>query len=325
MKLRKHQELLWLEEMERRGGLTAEGQQELKHKRAGFQGEEAFGHIVRQMLPTNWQLLQDIRLKTTGGEIQVDAILVNNLGLTVFEVKNYTADYHYSQGRWQVNGRPKYHDDFLQLERTAGLLEQLLKQKGFNVPIQKYVVYINEEDSVEIDDATLPYLKRAKLRRFIKDAINHCQIAPHQSYDRESDWLVSQHQADERRLTLRADDYATIKRGIYCEQCESFDHVYHRFHIQCSNCHHKESKEKAILRMACAYGILFPYEALAAIELKWFIGESIGYSSIVRTLRKHFDKSPHTRKYINKQLTYNDLFPDTSFKYGEKSPDSSSF
>lgn len=318
MKLRKHQDLLWLEEMEKRGGLTLEGQRELKHKQAGFLGEHEFGAIMRQYLPKNWQLLQDIRLKTPSGEIQIDAILVNNLGLTVFEVKNYTADYHYKEGRWQVNGRLKYHDDFLQLERTVGLLSQLLKQNGFKLPIQNYVVYINEEDTVEIDDETLPYLKRAKLRRFIKEAIENCQIAPHQSYERLSNWLVSQHQADDRRLTLTEEEFAKIKKGIYCVNCASFDIEFQRYHAKCCSCHYTESREKAIVRTICDYGILFPYEDLTAIEVGRLIGPTICYSAIYQTLAKYFKRLPHSRKYCNGQLPLNELFSEISFRYNDK-------
>ncbi len=320
MKLQKHRDLLWLEEMQKRGGLTLEGQRDLKNKRGGFQGEDEFGKIMRQCMLEHWQLLQDVHLKTFSGEIQIDAILVNNLGFTVFEVKNYTADYQYSQGRWQVNGRLKYHDGFLQLERTTGLLKQLLQQNGFKLPMLNYVVYINEEDTVEIDDDSLPYLKRSKLHRFIKDTIDKCQKAPNKNYQRESEWLLNQHQTDERRLTLTADSYQKIKKHPYCVACTSFDIETHRYHIHCLSCHHKESKEKMIVRSICCYGILFPYEQLTAAELTRFLGPTINYSTLLRTLAKNFTRIPHTTKYKNEQLEFEQLFLETSFRYIDNKP-----
>ena len=140
MELRKHQELLWLEEMEKRGGLKEEGLRELQLRRKGYEGEADFGHLLHDYLPNNWLFIQDLRLKSVAGELQIDALLVNPLGLTVFEVKNYTADYQYSEGSWRVNGRAKVHNDFQQLERTVALLRQLLEQNGFKVPIEQYVV-----------------------------------------------------------------------------------------------------------------------------------------------------------------------------------------
>lgn len=302
MELRKHQELLWLEEMEKRGGLKEEGLRELQLRRKGYEGEADFGHLLHDYLPNNWLFIQDLRLKSVAGELQIDALLVNPLGLTVFEVKNYTADYQYSEGSWRVNGRAKVHNDFQQLERTVALLRQLLEQNGFKVPIEKYVVYINEQDSVEIDDPTLPFLKRATLRRFVKEAIKQCQIASNQRYDKESDWLLSQHIDDERRFTLSDDEFASLKKGIYCVNCYTFDVTVSRYEICCRHCQFVEGREKATVRSICDYGLLFPYRDLCVVDLREFIGPPTNYNYILKILAKHFTKKPSANRYINPQL-----------------------
>lgn len=318
MELQKHQDLLWLEELEKRGGLTADQQRELNYKRLGFRGEDEFGQLMRRYMPSDWQLLQDVRLKTIAGEIQMDAVLLNNLGLSVFEVKNYTADYHYSAGRWQVNGRPKHHDDFQQLERTAGLLTQQLQRNGFNLPVHQYVVYINEEDTVEIDDESLPFIKRAKLRRFINLSIDNCQSAPYQTYPRETEWLLSQHQPDDRRLTLSDGEFTELKKGIYCVNCHSFELECDRYHVHCRSCRYSESKEKAIVRTICDYGILFPYRGLTPIELARFMEPSVPYKNLFFVLSKHFVKQPNKGQYINPQSSFKTHFPNLAFHYKDK-------
>lgn len=265
MQLQKHQQLLWLEEIEKRKGLIGSEQRELKQMQAGFSGEEYFGRYLRNLIPKDWVLLQDIRVKILNGEIQIDAILINNLGLTLFEVKNYTADYQYSDGRWKVNGKVKYHNDFLQLDRTVDLLKVHMQLHGFNNPVSSFIVYINEEDTVEIDDPSLPFIKHAKLGRFIKKMMKDCQQAPTHNFQREAEWLLSQHQNDERRLSLTDDRFATIEKGIYCVACNSFNIDCDRYHVYCNDCHFSESKEKALVRTICDYGILFPFRNLSEV------------------------------------------------------------
>lgn len=315
MILKKQQQLQWLEEMDRRQALTVDEKQDLTHRQIGFAGEESLGQILRALIPSDWFLVQDVRLKMFSGEIQLDAVLFNGLGLTVFEVKNYIADYDYSNGQWKVNGRVKYHNDFQQLDRTVGLLSQELRRNGFELPIHKYVVYINEDDTVEIDDLTLPFLKRAKLRRYVKQAISDCQHKPVQSFQREADWLLGQHQADERRYSLTADRFVTLRKGIYCSKCGSFDLGHSRFHVTCPHCHYSESKEKAVLRTICAYGVLNPYKDLSVCDLMEFIGRDIAYSTVYYTLGKFFTKRPNSARFLNPQISFDNRHDQTSFKY----------
>lgn len=318
MQLQKHQQLLWLEEMEKRKGLTTSEQRELKQMQAGFNGEEYFGKYMRNFIPKDWILLQDLRLKTINGEIQIDAILITNLGLTLFEVKNYSADYHYNDGRWKVNGKVKYHNDFLQLDRTVGLLRFHMQQHGINIPVDSFVVYINEEDSVEIDDPTLPFIKHAKLGRFVKNTLKDCQQAPTQTYHRETEWLISQHQVDERRLSLTDDRFATIQKGVHCVACNSFDIAGDRYHIYCNSCQFSESKEKAIIRTICDYGILFPFRNLSVPDLMTFLSPNTNYNTLFLILKRHFHRKSNSNHYINRQLNYNAQFPELTFRFKDR-------
>lgn len=318
MTLRKHQELLWLEEVALRGGLRDEWQRELLQKRTGYQGEADFGQLMRLHMPKHWLLIQDLRLKTLGGEIQIDALLVNHLGLTVFEVKNYSADYQYISGSWHVNGRKKYHDDFKQLDRTAGLLSQLLQQNGFKVPMKQFVVYINEQDSVEIDDASLPFLKRATIRRFVTGEIKRGHIAPNQNYRRESDWLIQQHVEDDHRLSLSEAEYLKVEKGIYCANCQSFSLESTRYHLRCRDCHYAESKEKAVVRTICDYGLLFPYKDLNVGELKEFVGDVVTRKYLYKLLPKYFKSKENSNQYDNPALPLDHSELNINFQYADK-------
>lgn len=156
---------------------------------------------------------------------------------------------------------------------------------------KKIVIYINEQDTVEIDNPTLPYLKRAMLHRFIKGAINSCQVAPNQTYDEEVDWLIKQHLEDERRLNLTEEEFADIKKGIYCVKCASFAIEMKGNHFHCQNSHFGEAKEKAIVRTIYDYSLLFPYRNLNIVELIVFIGPNISRKYLYAILVNHFNKN----------------------------------
>lgn len=313
--LYKTQAHYWLEEMYVRQALDEKEQQDLKYRESGFQGEVELASILQKEIPQDWLLLKDLRYRTRGGEIQIDILLVKPSGVTILEVKNYTAEYIYSQGLWQVNGRPKYHDDFRQLERTHQLLAQLMREQGFKIPMSSYVVFISEEDTVDIDDASLPFIKRARLRSFIRKLQEESRKYPQETWQKEVEWLLKNSEEDDHLMSLTAERYAVVQKGIYCPECKSFNTNFYHKHFKCENCYYSEAFSRTVLRMACAFGILFPYEPLRVLRIKSLVDDRIKYNTILNIVTSNFQKHSASNSYVNTHKSFDYLFKDKAFKY----------
>lgn len=77
-----------------------------------------------------------------------------------------------------------------------------------------------------------------------------------------------------------------VRRGILCDSCGGGKIKYRlRYHIQCKQCGSTESKEGAILRTICDYGVLHYNEKLVLREVKAFINETSLDDTISKVLR----------------------------------------
>ncbi|UUX34691.1 nuclease-related domain-containing protein [Fundicoccus culcitae] len=317
----KAQEFQWLEEMEVRGVLDKEENTEIFIKRMGFEGEEeAYGLLSLYKNP-EWRLLRDLRYVLQAGEIQVDLLLITQLGWLVFEVKNYDAEYRYVDGVWSVNGTVKMKDDFKQLKRMLDIFAGVHRSCGSGGELSGKLLFINESDSVDIEgvDASL-YLKRAKLKRFIQGLSNECQhlFVDDSSMDYDAEWLLARSVEDPRRKSLTQERYSKLKKGVYCDSCKSFNTKFQRYHLKCHECGYSESSEKAILRTICAYGVLFPFRALKTSEVLTLFGGQVKYVRVKTVLMKFFEYDSTTLLFKNPVNSYEYQFPQYKPYYRDK-------
>lgn len=317
----KTQEYQWLEELQCRLALTKSEEKEIFIQRVGFDGElEAFKLISEYKQP-DWQLLSGLRFTQRMAEIQVDLLLITQMGWVMFEVKNYDSNYHYRDGKWLVNGLPKTRDDFAQLNRTLAILKNVHQRSGASGKLSGKLLFINESDTVEIEGAdSALFVKRAKLKGFMRrlgeDCLNYLdnthQIAV------EANWLNAHSEPDLHLRSLTDERYDKMRKGIYCCRCASFHIQFERYHICCESCGAVEAAEKAILRTICGYGILFPYKRLDTREVYSVFGGQVQYQRVKRILSKYFKRNASQIGFINPVKSFEYQFGHIKFAYNDK-------
>ncbi|MGO4937964.1 nuclease-related domain-containing protein [Fundicoccus sp. Sow4_H7] len=319
--MRKSQEHQLLEELQSRGRLSPTEEKELFIRRVGFEGElEAF-QLISDYKKSEWQLLNDLTFNHDFGEIQVDLLLITQLGWWVFEVKNYDSDYEYRDGKWLVNGRPKARDDFAQLKRTMEIFKNIHRSSGSRGELVGKLLFINESDSVEIVGAdSALYLKRAKLKRYLQELAEDCTIFIDDTVniEREAQWLLSWTEKNLRLKSITDDRFESLRKGIYCYLCRSFNTEVVRFHVCCHACGSTEASEKAILRTICGYGVLFPYKNLKTSEVLSLFGGQVKYYRVNKILKKYFEVSSSKGSFINPINSFEYQFLNIKFRYIDK-------
>lgn len=320
-KRRKTVEHQWLEAMNRRGALLAEDQRRLEALEIGFEGECAFDDWINRYGDDQWHVYRDIWIDA-GGSTQVDTMVVTASAVFIFDVKNYSGDYAYINGRWTVNGRPIIKDVLLQLKRSMEKVHLMLRQIDPMIEAEGLIVFINEHFSFRTEgEQGGKIVMRHGLRKHLQ-TMNAGGGAIRMPIDMLCERIESFF-IDNPYLPPACDDnaYFSLKKGVCCCSCGAFRHAVLRYHMKCLGCGNKETKERAVLRSICEYGVLRNDRNLRVKEVFYFLDELVSERYIRFVLTKHFEAIARGRyaayKNTKKIWEYCDIDFDSRYKDAE--------
>lgn len=113
--------------------------------------------------------------------------------------------------------------------------------------------------------------------------------------------------------------YKRAQGGIYCCYCGNFDVTIGVKYIRCS-CGMHESRDEAIVRTICEYGVIHYKENFTTTKLTEFFDGDISRNNIFAILNKYFEKvgSYKNAEYINKGVSFIHLYDDFYFSTCKK-------
>jgi hypothetical protein len=249
-------ELLILRILNRRMGLTAEEHQKYLNLEKGFKGEVQFD-LLTEKLQSECLILNDLLLKVDNTKFQIDTTIIFQETIYPFEIKNYEGDFIFKPESLKKISGKEYKNPLDQLKRINFLLRQLLKNLGYNIPIEGFVVFINPEFTMYQAPLNEPIVYHSQLIRFLKKL----DMLPSKLTNRHkniADKLVSLHQVDSPYTRLPPYDYTQLKKRITCALCNSFSLFVSGNNLVCDQCGHQEGMESAVLRNVEEIKLLFP-------------------------------------------------------------------
>ncbi len=145
-------------------------------KRAGRRGEQFANTVIREILKEGDVLLSNVRLSYDGKNTELDNLIINNRGLFVIEVKNYSGDlvggeedYEWIQSKMTPGGyfyQKTVKNPIKQVDRQVYILANYLKQYGYNVWVEGYAFLAEMNSPVESK-------KILRTQADIRDVIHH--------------------------------------------------------------------------------------------------------------------------------------------------------
>lgn len=307
----------WLHILCARGGGSDKDVQNLKRLSAGYAGECEFDDWILNYGRPHWKIFKDIWIDA-GGTTQIDTLIVTGEGIHVFDVKNYSGTLEYVEGKWFSGGKRLGKDIFIQLKRSMEKVNLMHYRIGRPGGLYSSIVFINEHNDVKIvDDVDIEVVMRNDIKRKIHN------IADEERWNENLD-IGKVASAIEKFIIpcpykpreLDEAESGRVRSGICCEKCSGFDVAVHRYHVRCG-CGHAESKEKAVLRTICEYGVLRHERELKLEDVHQFLGGVISKIRLSEILRKYFKiiKMGRYAEYSNPRLEYEFLFKDLIFRY----------
>ncbi len=128
-------------------------------KRAGRQGENYVCDLICQVLKEKDLLFSNVPIEIEGKRTELDHIIVNNRGIFIIEVKNYSGslmgtdnDYEWVKTKISSSGNSYtkiVKNPIKQVNRQVYLLAQFLKYYGVDVWVEGYTFFVQGNSPVD--------------------------------------------------------------------------------------------------------------------------------------------------------------------------------
>jgi Nuclease-related domain len=277
----KSKELMTLISLNARMELSIKDKQHYANLEKGYQGEVVFDQLTSK-LENDLYILNDLCLEHNKSFFQIDTLIISQQTIYPYEVKNFEGDYRYELG----NFYPKLSKDEIknpldQLKRSKALFRPLLKNLGFQFPIEGSLTFVNPNFTLYQAPLNEPIIHPTQLNCLMKK-LNEIPSKLTNRHKMLADQLISMHQTDSPYTRLPFYTYNRLQKGIICAVCHSLNcSMDRRDKIVCRTCGHQETIESAVLRSVEEIVLLFPdmqittnlvYEWCRVIESKKQIG-----------------------------------------------------
>ena len=274
----KSTELLTFELLNDRMELLEEDMRHFLNLQKGFIGELQFDNLT-ETIQSECLILNDLLLRNKSTHFQIDALLLFQELIYMFEVKNFEGDFYYESGKFYTLNSKEVNNPLDQLKKCESNLRQLLQSLGITVKIRSFIVFINPEFTLYQTPLNMPFIFPSQLNKLIQQ-LNNTRSTVKPNIKKLAEKLVSMHIQDSPFKSLPAYDYDQLRKGITCVECRSFIVFIEGSTCICRDCGKSERLAEAILRGIHEYKILFPQRKITTnnihdwceiVESKWRI------------------------------------------------------
>ncbi|MCR2821860.1 nuclease-related domain-containing protein [Lederbergia panacisoli] len=280
--------------------LSDEDAAHLARLEKGYEGEVIFDKRVER-LSKEWLVLNDMQLEINHSEFQIDSVIIAQKPILLFEIKNFEGDYYIKDDQWYYNNGTKIQNPVSQLERSEVLLQRLLRDHGYNTPIESYLIFVNPGFHLYNAPQNLPIIFPTQLNRFF-DKLNKIPSSMSARHQKLAHKLISLHKKESRFKKMPEYSYGELRKGFRC-CCYSFNIESKKSLIVCKNCGSTEDIESAILRSVDEYSLLFQDEKITTNAIyEWCMGIK-ARGTIRRILLKNYIQMGNTKSsyYVKKE------------------------
>lgn len=265
----------------------------LSYKRlvAGECGENIVMEYLEKYGNPNWTILRNIWLEHFGFS-EGDIVVAATAGLHILEFKHYTGHFTYENSSCYVNGHKLKQNIICQTEKTQGTLKEICHELNPTIKVTGALIFTGPDCEVEILTSVndIHIISRNQLKKYIQTLKDNDQKARKTFQSEEIVQHILKYQTTNpfEPTPLTPAEMNALRKGIYCGNCGSFDLEVGRKQYVICRCGYHESKEEAVVRTICEYGVLNYDKKLTIGEVYDFLGGQASQSYVFKILNKHF-------------------------------------
>lgn len=301
-----------LRELQKREALDKSLKEEWYRLETGNLGEQAVLNEIRAFGADHWKVLKNVWLEHYG-VFESDLLLITSCGLHTFEVKNYNGDFDYNNNQCFLNGYKIGHNAISQAQKAATNLQQLFESAFCPVPVRGGLIFAGKHCDVNIQHSIddLDILMFHQLRNHLEEIAKQdrgCSINEDQILQ-----IIEEHETQNpfSPEPISDDIKWRVKKGVLCAHCGSFEVDTSKAIFTCKSCGMRESRENAIVRTICEYGVIHFDKDLVLSHLVDFFGGQIARTTLRKYLKNHFTEKGQYKssKFDNEMLPFVKLLP----------------
>lgn len=284
----KSSSLLIMESLMNRSNLSKDERNRYAYLVKGLEGEQILDRRT-EMLECDCLVLNDLLLKINGTVVQIDSLLITANGICIYEVKNYEGKYFYEAEKlYKLSTKREVMSPLIQINRSQTLLRQLVEQLGFNVSVNAFVVFVNQQFTLyqapPQEELLLPTLLNEHFAR-----INGISARLTKNHRRIAEELKSLHMESSIFTDIPNYESEKLKRGITCSQCGVFmDDFTRSWTCTCKCCGHEELISGIVIRHAEEYKRLFPDQKITTSVICKWCGNKLSAKRIWNILHHYY-------------------------------------
>lgn len=280
-------ELRLLRSLNKRMDLPAVENQRYRSLKKGYEGEVQFD-LLTSSLENKFYILNDLHLELNRSKFQIDTLIIAENMIILYEVKNYYGDYYYEKDNFhKCHNNKEITNPLHQINRSKTLLQQLLQQHGFHLPIEGQVIFINPEFFLYQAPKNEPIIYFTQLNRYLR----HINIKPANlniGHQQLAELLVNKHDRDPQFPKIDY-KYDQVQKGFTCPNCYSFSiYIIGRTKIVCHDCGHHFTIENGVIQLVSEIRLLFPEKQITMNVMKEWCQSIIPERMIRRILKKQY-------------------------------------
>lgn len=278
---------------------TSQNKSKLERIETGLLGEEKVIHLLEEQKKDNWIVIRNLWLDYNNNTFEIDIILITNYCVYLFEVKNYTGSFIYENGACILNGW-KMDNDIIQQTRKIYLrIKRIFERLQAPIKVKGILVFINDKNKVRINSPVedITILDLPDFYEYIKEIVRDENKKRPQIIN--SNEIIDQLQRFEIMhpylpKPIPRVAFEKLQTGIHCVQCKNFNIEIKKLSIECQ-CGLEESREEAMVRTICDYGVLNYTGKLTTGAIYNFLGNTASDTYTQEILAKHFEMVPKNK------------------------------
>ena len=302
-------ELLHYRALSSRMVLNVEDARNLKIYESGFFGECLYDKIFDEVGHDNLYVFRDIYLAAGKSGAQYDSIIISNDAITVNEIKNYSGEYHFKNGRLIRSGEVVPDNPFTQVDRAVGKLYRIFRNAKISTEIKGKVIFPNDDFKLYSEDNSI--WRNIVIRMDMKKYFRQFKDSYNTEKAERLMTLIRAHISPNPYFN-GSSNVGRIRTGLYCGSCGDFNLIKTRYHCQCVSCGTKESNETHMLRVMSDYKYLFYGEGMTRRKLMTLVGDDFHPEVLRRALSKYCSMN---RKGKNTEYTFKYYDFEEAMKY----------
>lgn len=253
--------------------------------RKGYEGEIIFSRALKKYIGPTHHKIFDLNLTVGGSSSQYDALLFTKNALLHFEIKNQSGDYYIKNNNWyHLASDKQINDPSHQTVRANRLMKKFLNQHHINLEVKSFTVFVHPQFFLYNAPINRQIIFPSQIKHFLE---NLNELTPKIYTHTEVYKLLSDSHIEKFPHEILPEyNFAELKKGIFCINCDNKLSYSTGKYVQCNICKSKYTVSNLILSHTYDFARLLPYKKITVNKIYLWLDGLISKWNIRKCLKQ---------------------------------------